>query len=178
MAIGSYRGSNAGPVNLLNSFTDQWDTFRDQSLAIADTSCVALPTSQLCKSQCLTQIGCHAIDYTVSTLQCCLKQFAWGQNGFYNALLSTPGTDHFSQHCLAGNTHQKTLILLQWLMLFQIISWCILLCIQPTESTCYTRPLMIILLQYVKRKSHVAHALNCIPISQQSSIGMHACVSM
>ena len=98
-----YRAYYDGIVmNIFNIFTDEWHIFLNYSLSTADTSCVSVPSNQLCREHCTAKPSCHAYDYTESTERCCLKQFTWGGNGFYDALLSTPGTDHYSQHCPKG----------------------------------------------------------------------------
>ena len=111
----------SGCANPLVSSADEWPIFRDHSLPIADTSCISVSNSQQCKAQCATEISCRAFDYTVSSGQCCLKQFAWGENGFYDSLLSTPGTDHYSQHCPISKIPHITFIMPQWPMQFEII---------------------------------------------------------
>ena len=125
-------------------------------------SCVSLPSSQLCKSQCETEIGCRAFDYTLSTVQCFMKQLAWGKNGFNDPLLNTPGTDHYSQHCRFGNIQHINFMQPQWLMSFGIVSRYILMCILHRECTYLPWILMLIFHQNQTRQFHVIHTFHCI----------------
>ena len=94
---------NPTQIVIIYSFSDEWEIFHDYSLPVADTSCATLFDSQECISQCTSALSCRAFDFTESTGQCCLKQFAWGDSGFFNPLYIAYGTNHYSQHCPLSN---------------------------------------------------------------------------
>ena len=89
----------------LISIVDEWVVYSGRSLPVQNLHCTTDIHPQECKSRCRLEPNCHAFDYQISTSECCLKQFSWGENGFFDALQSDGDMVHYSQHCPLGNDH-------------------------------------------------------------------------